>query len=78
MNIRKALLLILIVAIATLGLTLTGCEKKSDQPPAEPATPQDMVDAAEQVKDEANQATEDAKEAVEEATAEHPTSEHPK
>ena len=32
MNIRKALLLTLVIAIASLGLTLTGCEKKSDHP----------------------------------------------
>ena len=32
MNIRKAFLLTLIVAIAFIGLTLTGCEKKSDHP----------------------------------------------
>ena len=32
MNIRKALLLTLVVSIAVLGLTLTGCEKKSDHP----------------------------------------------
>ena len=32
MNIRKTLLLVLIIAIASLGLTLTGCEKKSDHP----------------------------------------------
>ena len=32
MNIRKAFLLTLIIAIAFIGLTLTGCEKKSDEP----------------------------------------------
>jgi len=34
MNIRKTLLLTLIVAIVSLGLSLTGCEKKSDHPTA--------------------------------------------
>lgn len=32
MNIRKALLLTLMIAIAAVGLTLTGCEQKSDHP----------------------------------------------
>ena len=32
MNIRKALLLTLVLAIATLGLTLAGCEQKADHP----------------------------------------------
>ena len=32
MNIRKALFLTLIIAIAAIGLTLTGCEQKSDHP----------------------------------------------
>ena len=32
MNIRKTLLLTLVIAIASLGLTLTGCEQKSDHP----------------------------------------------
>ena len=35
MNMRKTLLLVLILAIASLGLTLTGCEKKSEPAPAE-------------------------------------------
>ena len=35
MNIRKTLLLALIIVIASLGLTLTGCEKKSDHPTGE-------------------------------------------
>ena len=71
MNIRKALLLTLIVAIALLGLTLTGCEKKSDHPTADhPST-----EAVEEAVDEAV-AEEVVEEVVEEAAAEHP-SEHP-
>ena len=40
MNIRKTLLFTLIAAIVSLGLVLTGCEKKSDHPehPEHPTT----------------------------------------
>ena len=69
MNIRKTLLLTLVVAIAVLGLTLTGCEKKSEPLVAEPPSTEAVEEAAE--------ATEEAAEAVEEAVAEHPTAEHP-
>ena len=53
MNIRKVLLLTLIIAIASLGLTLTGCEKKSDHPSTEAV--EEAVDeaAAEEVVEEA-------------------------
>jgi hypothetical protein len=68
MNIRKALLLTLIIAIASLGLTLTGCDKKSDHPTA-------STEAVEEAVEEAA-AEEIVEEAVEEAAAEHPT-EHP-
>ena len=43
MNIRKTLLLVLIVAIASLGLTLTGCEKKSDHPTGEHPTAEKAI-----------------------------------
>jgi hypothetical protein len=38
MNIRKTLLLTLVIVIAFVGLTLTGCEKKSDHPTGEHPT----------------------------------------
>ena len=79
MNIRKVLLLTLILSIASFGLTMTGCEK-SDHPTADhPSTEavEEAVDeaAAEEVVEEV---VEEAavEEAVEEAAAEHP-SEHP-
>ena len=75
MNIRKTLLWTLIIAIFTLGLTLTGCEKKSNEttaPKMDTQTAEDMTkDAQETAKDmaeDADQATEDAQKTVEEAT----------
>jgi hypothetical protein len=66
MNIRKTLLLVLVIVIASLGLT--ACEQKSEPAPTE--------QAAEAV-EEAAEATEEAAEAMEEAAEEHPTDEHP-
>jgi hypothetical protein len=77
MNIRKALLLTLIIAIATLGLTFTGCEKKSDEPTAPKMDTPAVEDMAEDAEEAAEEMAEDAEDAAEEAAAEHPT-EHPK
>ena len=66
MNMRKTLLLVLILAIASLGLTLTGCEKKSDQPTGVQPAPTEQP---------AEQPTE--KPAPAEHPTEHPTGEHP-
>ncbi|MHC5118917.1 MAG: hypothetical protein ACYSOH_02730 [Planctomycetota bacterium] len=88
MNIRKTLLLVLILAIASLGLTLTGCEKKSDHPTGEHPTTETATKCpkcGEVAGSEACCMTKAAKEAVDEAAgavkeaaAEHPTGEHPK
>ena len=80
MNIRKVLLLTLIIAIASLGLTLTGCEKKSDHPTADHPSTEAVEEAVEEAAAEevVEEVIEEAavEEAVEEAAAEHP-SEHP-
>ena len=85
MNIRKALLLVLIIAIASLGLT-TGCEKKSDHPTGDhPATEKALCPKCGEVagseaccmQKAAEEAVEEATDAVKEAAAEHPTAEHP-
>ena len=75
MNIQKAFLLTLIIAIVTLGLTLTGCEKKFSETPVpqiDPQTAEDMArDAQETAKDmaaDADNATEDRQKTVEDAT----------
>ena len=75
MNIRKTLLWVLVVAIAALGLTLTGCEKIAHPTGDHPATEAEPVEhpAAE----EAAEAADTTEEVVEEAAAEHPASEHP-
>lgn len=68
MNIRKTLLLVLVIVIASLGLT--ACEQKSEPAPTEQAT--------EAVEEAAEEATEEVEEATEEhPTGEHPTGEHP-
>ena len=79
MNIRKAFLLTLIIAIAFIGLTLTGCEKKSD----EPAVPTMDTEAAEDMLQDADKAIDEtvdsAEKALEEtkAAAEKPAADHP-
>jgi hypothetical protein len=85
MNIRKTLLLTLIIAIASLGLTLTGCEK-SDHPTGDhpstdavakcPKCDEAVGSEACCMTKAAEETTEDVKEAVEKAVSEHPT-EHP-
>ena len=89
MNIRKALLLTLIIAIALLGLTLTGCEKKSDHPTGDHPSADAVAECpkcGEAVGSDAccmtkaaEDATEEAGEAVEEAGAavDKAVSEHP-
>ena len=86
MNIRKTLLLVLVLVIASLGLTLTGCEEKSEPTPSEQAA-QAIEDAAEATEDAAEAVKEAAKECcgddptkccASKATEEHPTGEHPK
>ena len=81
MNMRKTLLLVLILAIASLGLTLTGCEKKSDQPTGEHPTTEKAIcpKCGEEVGSEACCMTKAAKEALEEtkAAAEKPAADHP-
>ena len=75
MNIRQALLLILVIAIASLGVTPASCEKH-DHPTAEhPATEaaEDAEAAAEDVAEEAEAAAEEAEAAVDKAVSEHPT-----
>jgi predicted small secreted protein len=72
MNIRKTLLLALILAIASLGLT--GCKQKTEPVPAEQPAAEAVEDAAEAVED----AAEAAKKAAEEHPTEHPAGEHPK
>ena len=47
MNIRKVLLLTLILSIASFGLTLTGCEK-SDHPTAEHPSTEAVEETAEE------------------------------
>ena len=75
MNIRKVLLLTLILSIASFGLTMTGCEK-SDHPTADhPSTEAVDEAAAEEVVEEVIEEAA-VEEAVDEAAAEHP-SEHP-
>lgn len=69
MNMRKTLLLTLILTIALLGLT-PGCEKQSPPPTGEHPTTETAP--AEQP---AEEAAEEAAEAVEEAVEEHPTEE---
>ncbi|MHC5094108.1 MAG: hypothetical protein ACYSO2_09455, partial [Planctomycetota bacterium] len=62
MNIRKVLLLTLILSIASFGLTLTGCEK-SDHPTAEhPSTEAVEEAAAEEVVEEVVEEAEDVAE----------------
>lgn len=85
MNIRKTLLFVLIIAIASLGLTLTGCEKKSDHPTGDHPSTEAVEEAVEEAAAEeaVEEAVEEAavEEAVEEAASEHPTehpTEHPK
>ena len=57
MNIRKTLLLALILAIASLGLTLTGCEKKSEPAPAEhPAAEHPAAETVDEMTDSAEKA----------------------
>lgn len=82
MNIRKVLLATLILAIVSLGLTLTGCEKKGEQPGEQPKTEAEATcpKCGEVAGSEACCMTKAAKEAgedVKDAAAEHPT-EHPK
>lgn len=77
MKTRKALLFALIIAIASLGLTLTGCKQKSEPTlpePTEQAT--EVVEEAAEATEEAADAVKDAAEDMEDAAAEHPT-EHP-
>ena len=78
MNIRKTLLLVLVLVIASLGLTLTGCEEKSEPTPSEQAA-QAMEDAAEAVEEAAKECCGDdpTKCCASKATEEHPTGEHP-
>lgn len=79
MNIRKVLLLTLILSIASFGLTLTGCEK-SDHPTGEHPAAEKAVEDAGAAAEEAktccgddpskccgSKAAEEAKEAVDEA-----------
>ena len=88
MNIRKTLLLVLVLAIASIGLTLTGCEEKN-----EPASSGGEVktccgddptqccasEAAKAVKEAAKECCGDdpTKCCASKATEEHPTGEHP-
>lgn len=72
MNIRKTLHLILVIVIASLGLTLTGCEQKSDHPTSEEA-----VEVVEEAAETAEGAEVEVG-VVEEAVEEHPAGEHPK
>ncbi len=79
MTIRKTLLLTLIVAIASLGLT--GCKEKSDHSTADHPTKEAVVEQANEAADQAAETAEEAEETVEKAAAEHPTehpTEHPK
>ena len=88
MNIRKTLLLTLVIAIASLGLTLTGCEQKSDHPtgehPATEAAPAEhptehpaAEETAEEAVDEAAAAAEEAVEEAADAVKEAVPTEHP-
>ena len=88
MNIRKTLLLTLIIAIALLGLTLAGCEKHdhptAEHPEAKACCGEDpskccaskVAEEAEDVAEEAEATAEEAGAAVDKAISEHPT-EHP-
>ena len=68
MNIRKALLLTLTILITTLGLTLTGCEKKSDEPAIPGIDTEAVEDMAEDAEDAAEDMAEDAERMAEDAT----------
>ena len=74
MNIRKTFLLVLIIAIASLGLTLNGCKKKSSPPPASPDA---AVESAANAAEDAAKAAEDAAKEAEKTAKEAAPAEHP-
>ena len=73
MNIRKTFLLVLIIAIASLGLTLNGCKKKSSPP----ASPDAAVESAANAAEDAAKAAEDAAKEAEKTAKEAAPAEHP-
>ena len=90
MNIRKTLLWTLTIALVTLGLTLTSCKKKSNEPTApkmDTKTAEDMTtdaqqtatDMAEDADKAVDETTDSAEKALEEtkAAAEKPAADHP-
>jgi hypothetical protein len=77
MNIRKTLLLTLIVAIAALGLTLAGCEQKAEPPKVDhPSGEHPTADACcsdDPSKCCASKAVDEAKEAVKTCCGDDPS-----
>ncbi|MHC5088586.1 MAG: hypothetical protein ACYSOF_01205 [Planctomycetota bacterium] len=77
MNIRKALLLTLVVAIAALGLTLAGCEQKAEPPKVDhPSGEHPTADACcsdDPSKCCASKAVDEAKEAVKTCCGDDPS-----
>jgi hypothetical protein len=72
MNIRKTLLLALIVAIASLGLTLAGCEKKSEPVPAEHPAAEHPAETVDKMAESTQKSLEETKAAAEKPAADHP------